>query len=71
MYKNLNNKKPKKYDKRGEIGIVKTGKRLLKIPLATKQKTKNAMLKSINTKESIKLIKSEKHIDIEKIFNKK
>lgn len=40
------------------------------IPLTTKQKAKNVCLKSINTKESLKCVKTEKKINMEKIFIK-
>ena len=71
MYKNKNNTPPVKYDKKGQIvKKQKKGKRHLKIPLATKQKTKNACFKALNTDECNKLIKKEKKVDIEKIFIK-
>tara|TARA_R110000823_G_scaffold118370_5_gene242168 strand:+ start:834 stop:1052 length:219 start_codon:yes stop_codon:yes gene_type:complete len=71
MYKNKNKVEPVKYDKKGKIGLKKNkGKRFLKIPIATKQKTKNACFKALDTDESRKLIKEEKKLDIEKIFNK-
>ena len=41
------------------------------IPLSTKQETKNEIFKMLETKESKKLIKKPKKIDIEKIFIKK
>jgi len=51
---------------------IKTNKkkRKLVIPLSVKQKAKNECLRAINTKESLKCIKSEKKIDMEKIFIK-
>jgi hypothetical protein len=41
------------------------------IPLSTKQEVKNQIYKMLETKESKKLIKKPKKIDIEKIFIKK
>jgi len=71
MYKNKNKVEPIKYNKKGQIKPKKnTGKRHLKIPLTTKQKTKNACFKALNTDECNKLIKNEKKVDIEKIFIK-
>tara|TARA_R110000822_G_scaffold26049_6_gene78810 strand:+ start:888 stop:1082 length:195 start_codon:yes stop_codon:yes gene_type:complete len=45
-------------------------KRYLKIPMATKQKEKNNIYETIDTKESKKCIKKEKQIDLENIFIK-
>jgi len=70
MYKNKNKIDPIKYDKKGQKNLKKTNVRHLKIPLATKQKTKNACFKALDTNESRKLIKNEKKVDIEKIFIK-
>ena len=44
--------------------------KILKIPMATKVKEKNVLLKTIGTKEAIKLIEKEKKINIENIFIK-
>jgi len=44
--------------------------KMLKIPLSTKQKVKNAIYSSLDTKESKKCIKVEKKVNIEKIFIK-
>ena len=40
------------------------------IPLSTKQEVKNTIYKMLDTKQSKKLIKKPKKIDIEKIFLK-
>ena len=48
----------------------KEKKRFLKIPMATKQKEKNNIYETLDTKEAKKCIKKEKKIDIEKIFIK-
>lgn len=45
--------------------------RILKIPMASKQKDKNGTYQMLDTKESKKCIKKEKSINIEKIFIKK
>jgi hypothetical protein len=51
---------------------IKTNKkkRKLIIPLTQTQKAKNECLRSLNTKESLKCIKTEKKIDMENIFIK-
>lgn len=45
--------------------------KFLKIPLSTKQETKNCLFDSIGTKEAKKCIKKEKKMNIENIFIKK
>lgn len=48
----------------------KPKKRYLIMPMATKQKEKNNIYETLNTKEAKKCIKKEKKIDIENIFIK-
>jgi hypothetical protein len=52
------------------IKIYTMAKKII-IPLSTKQEVKNQIYKMLETKESKKLIKKPKKIDIEKIFIKK